>query len=129
LLSTIFFVGGMKLISDVATFVYPAYASFKAIDGGLPGDDTQWLTYWVIFASMNIIESAMPFVTMWIPLYFPVKLAFFIWLYHPQFLGAGLVYTKILRPYMGPYLEGMKKNPQSPGVSVSSLVQEDKKDS
>ena len=30
---------------------------------------------------------------------------------------------------MGPYLEGMKKNPQSPGVSVSSLVQEDKKDS
>ena len=115
----IFAIGGIKLISDLISFVYPAYASFKAIDKGVAGDDTQWLTYWIIFASCNIVESTMPFLMSWIPFYFPIKLAFFIWLYHPKFLGAGLLYTKMLRPYVGQYVE---KNPQSPNVSASSLV-------
>lgn len=123
-------VGGLKLVSDLISFVYPAYASFKAIDSGMPGDDTQWLTYWILFGGMSIIENTLTFVTEWIPFYFPIKLAFFVWLYHPHFLGAGLVYTKFLRPVLAPYIDSLKKNPQSPAVSMSNLVgeQADKKD-
>eukprot|EP00985_Skeletonema_marinoi_P032533 scaffold39168_cov212-Skeletonema_marinoi.AAC.2 len=64
-------VGGSKLFSDIFAFVYPAYMSFKAIDSSDATDDTQWLTYWVS--------------------------AFFMWLYHPKFMGAGLVYKQIIK--------------------------------
>jgi len=123
----IFALGGFKLVSDLVSFIYPAYASFKAIDSGMPGDDTQWLTYWIIFAFLNIIESALPFLMTMVPFYFPIKLAFFMWLYHPRFLGAGLVYTQMLRPYVGPYVE-KSKNPQSPHTSTVSLDGDMKKD-
>jgi receptor expression-enhancing protein 5/6 len=48
--TVLFALGGAKLVSDLVGFVYPAYASFKAIDSADPNDDTQWLTYWVVFA-------------------------------------------------------------------------------
>merc|ERR1712226_766043 len=69
-------VGGLKLVSDLISFVYPAYASFKAIDSGMPGDDTQWLTYWILFGGMSIIENTLPILTEWIPLYFPISSPF-----------------------------------------------------
>eukprot|EP00569_Conticribra_weissflogii_P002405 CAMPEP_0171341194 /NCGR_PEP_ID=MMETSP0878-20121228/9552_1 /TAXON_ID=67004 /ORGANISM="Thalassiosira weissflogii, Strain CCMP1336" /LENGTH=96 /DNA_ID=CAMNT_0011843367 /DNA_START=110 /DNA_END=397 /DNA_ORIENTATION=+ len=47
ILSTVIYsMGGMKLISDLSAFLYPAYMSFKAIDSADPVDDMQWLTYW-----------------------------------------------------------------------------------
>lgn len=36
--------------------VYPAYMSFKAIESSTKEDDTQWLTYWVVFASFSVLE-------------------------------------------------------------------------
>ena len=48
--------GGTKLIVDLVGFVYPAYMSFKSMDAN-KGDDTQWLTYWVVFAFFSIMES------------------------------------------------------------------------
>eukprot|EP00593_Proboscia_inermis_P001347 CAMPEP_0171294984 /NCGR_PEP_ID=MMETSP0816-20121228/3549_1 /TAXON_ID=420281 /ORGANISM="Proboscia inermis, Strain CCAP1064/1" /LENGTH=96 /DNA_ID=CAMNT_0011767287 /DNA_START=44 /DNA_END=331 /DNA_ORIENTATION=+ len=44
--TTIYFIGGAKLVTDLVSFIYPAYASFKAIDSPDQNDDTQWLTYW-----------------------------------------------------------------------------------
>ncbi|GMH73185.1 hypothetical protein TrRE_jg9765 [Triparma retinervis] len=85
-------------------FVYPAYASFKAIDSADPNDDTQWLTYWVVFAVFSIIESAASILVSWIPFYFFLKLSFLIWLYHPSTLGAVVVYTGVIRPYVLPYM-------------------------
>ena len=81
--------------------------SFKAIDSGNPSDDTQWLTYWVVFGFCSIIEGAASFIIGWIPMYFFFKVAFFIWLYHPSFLGAGVVYTNVLRPIIMPYINSV----------------------
>eukprot|EP00520_Triparma_pacifica_P016652 CAMPEP_0118640672 /NCGR_PEP_ID=MMETSP0785-20121206/4877_1 /TAXON_ID=91992 /ORGANISM="Bolidomonas pacifica, Strain CCMP 1866" /LENGTH=162 /DNA_ID=CAMNT_0006532073 /DNA_START=167 /DNA_END=655 /DNA_ORIENTATION=+ len=104
-LSTILFLlGGAKLVSDLVGFVYPAYASFKAVDSADPNDDTQWLTYWVVFAVFSIVESAASILVSWIPFYFFLKLAFLIWLYHPTTLGAVVVYTSVIRPYVLPYM-------------------------
>ena len=66
---TLFALGGAKLVSDLVGFVYPAYASFKAIDSDDPNDDTQWLTYWVVFACSSIVETAANFLISWIPFY------------------------------------------------------------
>lgn len=90
-------VGGTKLFSDIAAFLYPAYMSFKAIDSSEATDDTQWLTYWVVFATFSITESVLTFLVNWIPFYYIIKSAFFTWLYHPKFMGAGLVYKQIIK--------------------------------
>jgi receptor expression-enhancing protein 5/6 len=106
LVSLLLTVGGVKLLSDLVAFLYPAYASFKAIDSGKPEDDAQWLTYWVVFSFFSVIENSLWFIVGWIPMYFVLKISFFLWLYHPSFLGAGLVYQQVLRPIVLPYVKG-----------------------
>jgi len=98
----------MKLISDIFAFAYPAYMSFKAIDSADPTDDTQWLTYWVVFALFSIVENVMSFLVTWIPFYYMIKCCFFAWLYHPKFMGAGLVYKQIIKPFVMPYLQAFE---------------------
>lgn len=105
--SVIYTLGGAKLITDLVSFVYPAYMSFKAIDSSNEGDDTQWLTYWVVFSFVSIIESIAGFITEFIPFYFPLKVAFFVWLYHPKFMGAGMVYSQAIKPFVMPYLNSI----------------------
>lgn len=106
----VYFIGGVKLISDLFGFFYPAYMSFKAIDTPQENDNTQWLTYWVVFSLFSILESCAMFLTSFIPFYFFIKIAFFLYLYHPKFNGASLIYQQ-LRPLVLPYLD-MSKPPQ-----------------
>ncbi|KAL3802412.1 hypothetical protein ACHAW5_001133 [Stephanodiscus triporus] len=103
--SAIYALGGMKLMTDLFGFAYPAYMSFKAIESSEIIDDTQWLTYWVVFGFFSIAENVMSFLIEWIPFYYMIKCAFFLWLYHPKFLGAGLVYKQVIKPYVMPALE------------------------
>ena len=100
----LFVIGGAKLITDLVSFVYPAYMSFKAIDSGSSEDDTQWLTYWVVFSSVSIVESCAAFILEFIPFYFILKVVFFVWLYHPKSLGAQMCYTGFIKPYIVPHL-------------------------
>jgi TB2/DP1, HVA22 family len=79
--------GGAKLLVDVVGFVYPAYMSFKSIDGSSSSsssttdstikraEETQWLTYWVCFAFMSLLETVFGFLTRLVPLYYWLKLA------------------------------------------------------
>lgn len=97
LVSLIYGLGGMKLVSDILCFAYPAYMSFKAIESADTVDDTQWLTYWVVFAFFSICENVMSFLVAFIPFFFVIKLSFFAWLYHPKFMGAGLVYKQVIK--------------------------------
>jgi len=110
--STIYVLGGAKLITDLVSFVYPAYMSFKAIDSSNSGDDTQWLTYWVVFSCVSVSEGVLGFVTEFIPFYFPMKVAFFIWLYHPKFMGASTLYAQIIKPLVMPYLNSVSSSVQ-----------------
>ena len=66
---------GGDFFANILGWAYPTYASFKAIEsrGGLQGaadavknatvnknggsDDKRWLTYWVVFAFMNVFET------------------------------------------------------------------------
>ena len=95
--SVIYGTGGMKLVSDLIGFAYPAYMSLIAIDTSETTDDTQWLTYWVVFALFSIMENVMTFLVNVIPFYYLIKISFFAWLFHPKFMGAGLVYKKVVK--------------------------------
>ena len=106
LLSFILFsLGGAKLVTDLVSFLYPAYMSFKTIDSQNRADDMQWLTYWVVFSFISIIENVANFIVDLVPFYYALKVVFFIWLYHPKFCGAGLVYTQVIKPFLLPHIQ------------------------
>ena len=66
--------GGVKLLVDLVGFLYPAYMSFKALESS-SNEDTQWLTYWVVFSFVFITESIFSFVVKLIPFYYWLKAA------------------------------------------------------
>jgi receptor expression-enhancing protein 5/6 len=114
LATTIYGLGGAKLVTDLVSFVYPAYMSFKSIDSADTTDHIQWLTYWVVFSGASIFETVFSFLPEYIPFYFILKVFFFIWLYHPKFLGARMVYAKGIKPLIMPHLNAMQKTAAAP---------------
>ena len=97
-------VGGFNLVVNLVGFFTPAWASFKAIESKQKDDDTQWLTYWVVFASFSIVEQVAGFLTRWIPFYQVLKLAFLVWCYHPSTCGASKVYNNVIKVFVFPYI-------------------------
>ena len=47
----------------------------KAIDSVDKDDDTQWLTYWVVYAAFGIIEYFTDIFLSWVPFYFLAKVS------------------------------------------------------
>ena len=96
------------MISDLVGFVYPAYMSFKALEGGknVDGDATQWMTYWIVFCGLTLIESTFPSVAEYFKWYYVVKCGFVFWLYHPKTQGAEVIYTTAIRPLVTPWISG-----------------------
>jgi len=94
----IFFNIAGQLLTNLVGFAFPAYASFKAIQTSRKDDDTQWLTYWTVFASFSIVETMLETILYWFPFYYLVKLVFLLWLYLPQFRGAEFLYKTVILP-------------------------------
>ena len=78
-------------------FLYPAYASFKAIETKAKDDDTQWLTYWIVFALFNVFETFVDWILYWIPFFYALKLAALVYLMLPQTRGAEFIYKNVIR--------------------------------
>jgi len=89
-----------ELVCNLVGFLYPAYVSIKAIESSTKADDTQWLTYWVVFGLMKVIEFGSEQIEDFFPIYWLVKCAFMLWLYLPNTMGAQKIYTKFIRPYI-----------------------------
>lgn len=92
---------GSSLVCSVICFVYPAYKSFKAVESPDGDDDKQWLTYWIVYSTFNILEYFADLIFFWIPFYDLLKCAFLIWCMWPvKNNGATLVYYHIVRPFL-----------------------------
>jgi receptor expression-enhancing protein 5/6 len=76
--------------------------------GGVSDGATQWLTYWVVFSFITVLESVVPSLCYWIPMYYYNKAALIVWLYHPQSSGAEIIYNQVVRKYILPHLETTK---------------------
>jgi receptor expression-enhancing protein 5/6 len=94
---------GARAAINLVGFIYPLYASMKAINSDDKDDDTMWLSYWVIYAFFTVFESLFDLALGWMPLYFFAKLGFLAFCFMPQTKGAQLVYNKVLNPVFVKY--------------------------
>lgn len=82
-------------------FVYPAYASVKAIESSDKEDDTQWLTYWVVYSTFSIGEFFSDIFLSWFPLYFLFKCMFLGWCMAPfSWNGSEVIYSRFIQPFV-----------------------------
>ncbi|CAM9158449.1 unnamed protein product [Choristocarpus tenellus] len=92
------FVGGTQLIANLAGFLYPASASFKAIDSPDVLASTQWLSYWTIFGAFATAETVLGSLVSIIPFYHVLKLAALVYCFNPQTKGATRLYRSVIHP-------------------------------
>eukprot|EP00606_Chrysophyceae_sp_TOSAG23-5_P000119 GSChrysophyteH2.ASY1.ANO1.960.1 assembled CDS len=108
-----FLLGGAHFIIDLVAYLYPAYASVRAIETDETDDDTQWLTYWLVFSLFKMIEGVADSLLQYIPLYMVAKCAFLVWCFHPSFNGATVCYQAVIRPQITPLLGHLEETKDS----------------
>lgn len=97
--------GGIgQLLSNISGFAIPAYYSLKALKTKSTSDDTKLLTYWVVFAFLNVIEFWTKALLYWIPSYFLFKTLFLLYCALPQYNGADVIYVNIIEPISENYI-------------------------
>jgi len=107
-----FFCGfGGHLICTTLGVVYPAFESFKVVEEFANLADLSqmyskaaamqfWLIYWIVVAVFACFEHLFYYVLIWIPFYYPSKLAALLWLQMPWTRGADTVYYWLVSPIL-----------------------------
>jgi receptor expression-enhancing protein 5/6 len=98
--AVMYFALGPAHVTNFLGFAFPAYASFKAIESPEKDDDTQWLTYWVVFSAFSLLETFSDVLAESFPTYYAFKFAFLIWLSAPVTRGAEFLYSNFIRPFL-----------------------------
>ncbi|PAV70079.1 hypothetical protein WR25_21652 [Diploscapter pachys] len=88
-----------ELVCNFMGFIYPAYVSIRAIESHSKDDDTQWLTYWVVFAVLSVLEFFSQQILAIFPIYWLFKAVFLLYLYLPSTQGATKLYNRFLKPF------------------------------
>jgi len=102
----IFNLGG-QLLTNFAGFVIPGYYSLAALFTANKEDDTQWLTYWVVFSFFTVLESFVQ-VVHWFPFYYVFKFVLVLWMALPQTGGAQIIFRSLLQPLFARFFENSK---------------------
>ncbi|KHJ31731.1 putative hva22 family tb2 dp1 protein [Erysiphe necator] len=89
-----------RLLSSIPTFLFPVFASYKALKTSDPSLLTPWLMYWVVLACALFIESWTTFILCWIPFYSWIRLCFLLYLILPQTQGANVLYISHVHPFL-----------------------------
>merc|ERR1711942_25579 len=89
----------LQIIFHLAVLLYPAYMSIKAVQSKVKEKERRWLTYWLVYSFIHLLEPFI-FVLLWVlPLYNLVKYLFLGWCLVPSKQnGATVTFNMIIRP-------------------------------
>lgn len=100
----VFFNLAGEFLVNFAGFILPGYYSLEALFSSRKQDDTQWLTYWVVYAFLTVIESLINAVY-WFPFYYVFKFIAILWMALPQTGGAQIVFRSFIQPVFSRFFE------------------------
>ncbi|URE49189.1 Transcriptional corepressor SEUSS [Musa troglodytarum] len=83
-------------------YAYPAYECYKTVELNKPEIEQLlfWCQYWILVASLAILERFVDVLFSWLPMYCEAKLALYIYLWYPKMRGTTFVYGTFVRPYI-----------------------------
>ncbi len=109
-----------ELLCNTVGFAYPCFRSFKAIETVNKDDDTQWLTYWTVFAAASLLDFGADVIMRYVPIYFLAKCIFLLYLYLPMFRGAEKLYRRLLVPFFERYGNALFEVAESATTKVAA---------
>jgi len=96
---------GGQLVCTLFGTLYPGFESFKALEHGRADAMQFWLMYWVVFSMLTSFEHVCYYILVWLPLYYPLKLGFLVWLFLPSTNGARYIYRWLVSPMLKKHQE------------------------
>ncbi|KAI5116719.1 hypothetical protein M0805_000828 [Coniferiporia weirii] len=91
-----------RVISSTVAFLYPGYASYKTLSQrpASEADLERWLMYWSVLGCIVGVEYVAEWLISWLPLYYPMKTIFLLYLSLPQTRGSSYIYINYLEPFL-----------------------------
>ncbi|KAJ7556531.1 hypothetical protein O6H91_05G087700 [Diphasiastrum complanatum] len=90
-----------RCIFLVLGYIYPAYICFKSLEHNPKQERLLfWCQYWMIVAVFTVFERIGDVLISWLPLYYEAKIAFVLYLWHPNMKGAPYIYGTFVKPYL-----------------------------
>jgi len=114
----VFFNIAGEFLVNFAGFIIPGYYSLDALFSESKTDDVQWLTYWVVYAFLTVIESMINAVY-WFPFYYTFKFILVLWMALPQTSGAQILFRSFVQPVFARFF------PQSGSTSADLRAKAD----
>ncbi|KAF8065270.1 TB2/DP1, HVA22 family-domain-containing protein [Lyophyllum atratum] len=90
-----------RIVSSVAAFLYPGYASYKTLSQRPASEEEleRWLMYWSVLGTLIGVEYLAEWLVNWVPFYYTIKTLFLLYLALPQTRGSSYIYTTHLQPF------------------------------
>ncbi|PFH53476.1 hypothetical protein AMATHDRAFT_45361 [Amanita thiersii Skay4041] len=115
-----------RLISSVAAFLYPGYASYKTLSQRPASEEEleRWLMYWSVLGCIVGIEYVAEWLISWIPFYYTLKTIFLLYLALPQTRGSSYIYINHLSPFFHSHERQIDAALASLRAKIYAFVQE-----
>ena len=84
-------------LTSLLVTIYPMIKTLSLFDTLSEKESKQWLTYWVIFGVFTWIDHFDELILSWIPYYYAIKLSVLITMFHPEILGATILYDTYIK--------------------------------
>ena len=85
---------GFAIVVTICMVVYPGLLSIRAIETKETDDDKAWLTYWMIYGTLHVLETFLPFIFYFIPYWDWIRLGLFV--YMIKFNGAAQIHASVV---------------------------------
>jgi len=115
-----------RIVSSVAAFLYPGYASYKTLSQRPASEEEleRWLMYWSVLGCIVSVEYVAEWLVSWIPFYYLFKTLFLLYLALPQTRGASYLYRNHLQPFFHTHESQIDATLASLKIRVYAFVQD-----